>query len=337
MSTALELINRLRSKAREEQITAFASGDDLNIALLSELNQAMRIILEERTWAFSHRSDGMMMMRLSFTETTGAFTYNAVTGATLTLSDLALPVNNNDLGGNFTSSLVLTGHSTHGNTAWDLVTCRISGASSFTATPPTLPVAIVSGTGWQIFTYQYALPTTVRAITDIWHQEGDIQIFQESETDFRQLVPRPNEEHGSLPRVAFVGGTIIPTTTTAGTTGTEVESIKFWPISGSADILNYRYIKRYSNLSAATDTLSGVPLSVEDLIVQLAYARQLQSIQADPQRGLEMEGRVMSEVERKHRNLRFDPRRSRELRSLDSLGNRRSGLTRTYDTVPGWP
>lgn len=334
MSTALVLMNRLRAKAREEQVTAFAAGDDLHVALLSELNQAARIVLEERTWNFQHRSDGTLTLRLSNNEITGSA---VSTVSALALTALDTVPETVDLNGQFTTSFVFNANPTYGNTAFDLTGCRLGGAG-VTATLPAMPYSTLTSVGWLLFVYQYALPTTVRAVTEIWHQEQDLEIFQEAEHDFRQLVPRPHEDHGSMPQVAFLGGTLTTTVSNASTsTGSELDAIRIWPVPGTRELLHYRYIKRFGDLAVATDAFNGMPLFAEDLIVQLAYARQLQSIQADLTRGMQMEAHVMAEMDQKHRNNRFDPRRSRQLRSLDDIGRTRSQLNRTHDTVPGFP
>lgn len=334
MSTALVLLNRLLAKARYDQVTTIAT-DDLTTAMMSELNHALRIVLEERTWNFQVRSDGELLLRPSYVETTG--TCNTI-GANITINASDVSPVSADLAGAFKTSFVFTGSSAYSDTTFDLVACRLSGATSLSGTLAFSPSTAITSTGWSIFIYQYALPDTVRQVLEIWHQEEDMEIYQEDEHDFRRLVPRPYDQYGEQPRVAFLGGTLTSTVTNSSLlTGTEYNAIRIWPVPGTEEILHYRYVKRQGDLSAATDTVDGVPLSVEDLVVQLAYARQLQSIQKDPQRGFEMESRVLAEVDRKHRNHKVDPQRGRTMRSLDAIGRRPTELLRSHTTVPGWP
>jgi hypothetical protein len=338
MSSALVLINRLRAKAREEQVTAFATSDDLHIALLSELNQAIRIVLEERTWNFQVRSDGTLKTKTGYVDTTQDV---SVLGAIFTIPLSA--ATQSDLSGDFITSFQITGSPTHANTVFDFIGCSTDAVSSTTGRTSFAPPAVLGfeiTEGFTLAHYQFALPATVRSILEIWHQEENIEIFQEHESDFRTLIPRPFEDYGSMPRVAFIGGTgnVTSSNTTSGTpTGAVRNLIKLWPIPGTEELLNYRYVYRQADLSAETDSVDGVPQTVEDLIIQLAYARQLQSIQADPTRGLQMEAAAMREIELKHRNNRMDPNRTRRLESLDDIGSRPNGLLRSYSTVPGWP
>ena len=65
MSTALQLVNRIRSKAREETITSFPSNDGQHDAILNELNDAKESVLHERTWSFQHRVDGVLTLKPS--------------------------------------------------------------------------------------------------------------------------------------------------------------------------------------------------------------------------------------------------------------------------------
>jgi hypothetical protein len=317
MATALELVNRLRRKHQLEAVTAL--GDDDSTVLLDHLNEAKRDLLEAYTWDFDLRTDGELITMPTLSATVGVS--NGLTSAntaSFTISSLVFyPA---------VARMIVTSDATYGETAFKIESAVTSG--------PLVQMNLVSG--WpgttsasataSIVFDEYVLPSTVRAVTSVRHQERDLQLVEtDRDVGMDAWAPRPHANQGSDPWLVFIGKRVAATYNTADST-TELAgiSIKFDPTPSTTSLVfSYSYVYRHPDLSASQD-LEGVDPPVEDAIVRLAEARTYMSGfgGGDVELGAAMETEVINRVAALKGNSRRDPARRYVIGpSLSSSGN----------------
>lgn len=332
MSTALALINRMRAKRRDA--TSSVITDKTGVAYLDFLNAAITSVLEERTWRFQQRSDGVLKTIPKITATLGSLTsgnnYVTVQGSAI-----------DQVSGSFKTRIVCTSDGSYGHTSFGVASAINSGAP-----PPnnllmyldtTWPGTSVSDGTVDLFSYEYQLPATVRSVTGVVHQEDPLSlIFEDEQYTFDRLAPTPFDNISDRPEFVMVGGEIQNTSATLGGTGTYATAIKVYPVPSSVLVLTYSYIYRQPTLLVLTDELNRVPPVVEDLIVDLATARIITSLEKDIQTGLPFEARVMKNIDRIHRNNVADSGRRASMKSFDHIGSGvRGWQPRTVDGLAG--
>ena len=333
MSTALALVNRMRAKRRDA--TSSIITDKTGVAYLDFLNAAITTVLEERTWRFQQRSDGILKTIAKTTGTLGFFTngdtYVSVQGTSTT-----------QVSGSFKLRIVGTDDANYGNTNFGVASAINAGP------PPPNNLLMYLDTAWpgtstgagtvDLFSYEYQLPSTVRSVTGVVHQENPIALmFEDEQYTFDRLVPTPHDNISDQPQFVMVGGEVQSTATSLLATGTYATAIKVYPVPNSVLVLNYSYIYRQPILTVATDELNRVPPVVEDLIVDLATARVITSLEKDIQTGLPFEARVMTNIDRIHRNNVADAGRRSTMKSFDHIagGGMRYWTPRTVDGLEG--
>lgn len=318
MSTALELVNRMRRKRRDA--TSSVITDRQGIAYLDILNSAITAVLEERTWNFQTRSDGRLNLIPSYTGSlatltpgSAAFTITAPSGISATT----------DLANGFVLRLIVTSDPVYGQTAFPIlnVTYSAGGGGSVTGNLRAAWTgnAFVANGLWRLFAYEYVLPSIVKQVTNVIHQERPVALeFEERDYSFETLVPRPQDYIGGDPECVMVGGQVQPTYDLLGTVSVYTDAAKIFPPPDSEAALDYSYIYRQARLVAASDSLFA-PYVVEDIIVELATARAISMLEKDPQIGLPLERRVMDDIRRVHANQSSQPSKHNTIKTFDQM------------------
>lgn len=305
-ATLLQIVNKVRALLREEPLASIAANDIQTAALVEIVNGAMRRILDDHDWSFLVREDGI----LAFPE--------AITGVNVTVTAMApTPIPNPDVtveaAIDTDYGLLLradthcyrfqvrgaAANPDHGNESHRVLSY---GANVLTLDQYRGLVGSFIGTAdWLLYTHEAALPDTVSRVLSVRDEEQrDYLIFQHQMLDIDRMFPSPIEATGN-PYFAVFGGTIRNTGTsgveTAGTHGVRLAIYPPYTESFAIATLTrvryrriyYRYSYRFANLSAATDSLRGVPDEISELIVRRAFIDCLMSnVQMDPQRGVPM-------------------------------------------------
>lgn len=322
MSTALELVNRIRAKRRDA--TSAIITDRQGVAYLDFLNSAITTVLEERTWNFQLRSDGTLTTIPLTTGTDGAVQNGFTAFGSAVFGGATSPVF-----GDFQARIAITDDANFGGTTVRVDTASVAGATlTAVISPAWFGASNFGAADFTFFVYEYVLPATVRSVTNVAHQESDLSLyFEDGQYTFDRLVPSPLDNTSDTPQIVMVGGEIQRTAET-GSTGTFGLGMRIYPVPDSVLALNYSYVYRQPKLTLSTSELYRVPDAVEDLIVELATARIISSLEKDVQTGLPLEVRVNREIDKIHRNHAADSGRRNAMRSLDHTG-RISG--------PAWP
>lgn len=262
--TALSLVNRVRRKRRQGDTASIVDHDDL--ACLDAINQAMDEVLSGLSWEWDvrHAQIATKARVTSVSVTTSA----GSTAIPITYAGLA----DSDVSGDFVLRLLPAGISGYGDTA----------LRALNATPPVAGVSFLrlgaafpdagTTTSGELFYAEYMLPDTVKTVHRVRYQENTLTLNTVGSTiEFDELYPRPQMEYGE-PRVASIGGWDISTYLTTEDEPLPRLRLIVWPVPDDEYVLDYQYTYRHPALSAATDTLDGVPPETVDTIVELATA-----------------------------------------------------------------
>lgn len=303
MATTLQLVNRVRRRLREEDVTAI--GDDLSNALLDHLNEAKRDLLEAYTWDFDMRTDGELITMPSITGepvvTNAGF--DTITTA-LTQAEV--------VGQSASAKVIVTSDSSFGDTAVRIVSMTGSGLATLNLNIAWPGDSNPTATASVVFD-EYVLPEYVRAVTSVRHQQGDLQVIEtDRDIGMDSWAPRPQANLSGVPERVFVGKRVHATFNTADA-NTDVSGIgiKFDPTPSSTPLLfSYSYIYRHPDL-AETQGLDDVDPSVEDLVVRLSEARAMISGigGGDIETGAAMASEVFNRCNALKGNSRRDPMR----------------------------
>ncbi len=301
MSTTLQLVNRLRRRFREEDITAL--GDDLSTFLVDLLNESKRDLLEAYNWDFDMRTDGELVTMPTVTSVVVANNgFNTFT-ATLTAAQV--------VGQYAVAKAIITSDAAYGDTAIRVV-YLVPGVISLLGLAIDWPGTSNAAATIRLVFDEYVLPSIVRAVTSVRHQEQDLQVIEvDRDIGLDGYAPRPHGDIGDAPDRVFIGKRATSTYDTSAQDSTEVSGItlKLDPTPSSALLISYSYIYRHPDCSD-TQGLDGVDPSIEDLIVRLAEARGTMSgLGSDVQTGAAMETEVLNRAAALHGNQRRDPLR----------------------------
>ena len=171
MSTALELVNRMRVKRRTS--TQSVITDREGVAYLEILNGAIQTALEERTWDFQRRTDGMVITIPPFSGTT-----LNVTAGTTSIFATSHTGATADVAGAFSTRLRMTADTQYANTTFPLVGGFVSTGNLVGTLASAWPGATYSA-AWSTYVWEYVLPATVRQVLSVWNQENDIALMFE--------------------------------------------------------------------------------------------------------------------------------------------------------------
>lgn len=329
MSTALELVNRMRAKRRTS--TQAIITDREGVAYLEILNGAINTVLEEKSWRFQVRSDGVLKTIPPFTGTTT----NIVAGATAVAANTHTGTTA-DIAGDFLTRIMFNEDTQYASTSFALTSALVAIGNVLGTLNTAWPGATYAG-AWETFVYEYQLPATVRQVLSVVHQETPVQLAFEDETyTFDAFCPRPQDYRSTEPEVVMVGGEVANTADqSAGDSSVYAMAFKVYPVPDAEQLFNYSYVYRQPRLTLLTDELSRVPPAVESLIVDLAVARVIAFLEKDLQIGLPLEAKVMKQVDLLHRNHGADPARRTAMKSFDEIGRAAPLFGRLPRTVEG--
>ena len=311
MPTALQLVNRVRRKLRIPDTTSFTKSEDL--LLLDLVNEAKDTVLELREWDFDVRHDGHLTTVANTTGSGSSLTHGAG-GATMTIVE-SFPTAPN----NFIGRIVFTHDTNYGDTAY-----RVSVWESTTVTVPDANSAIsTTSPTYSIFANEYVLPSNVRKVLSVRHQESDIRVEEiDRSVRFDRFVQRPQESITDTPDLIYVGG--IGTATKSTSSASDTDGIIFmpWPTPSAVLDLDYSYCIRHGELTTTASTLDNVDRYAVDLIVDLAYGKALQSdFGNNKEEGIAIERKVIAFSKDFETNDDRMPNRRLRLRSLDHVGS----------------
>lgn len=324
-TTALSLVNWLLKQQRQDEVTSFASVQAS--ALLDLVNEAMRDVLEGWAWKFDERSDVVIRCLPSFTTTTGTVVNGSTSFSIPSFTGNWIGKNSPERVDGVVAYIAVTDDDTYGSVAFRVSDCDMSGSTLYGNIEKAFPGTTASGTASILFYgFEYALPSTVRAVISVRDQARTLQLFQcVGQQEFEALIPRPLDNVGSDPSIAVLSGVRTFTSRTTDTTNTGAftdkadYSLTVYPIPGSYKFLNLTYYYRHPELAATTDTISGVPLDIIDSIRWCAYYKSLISgIGNEPDKGFQGLQRLSLALAAKHSSRTVDPFRRRAVRSLDS-------------------
>jgi len=317
-STLLTMVNDLRVLLREEQISAISATDQLTQALIRLINKSTKEVLGYKTWSFDKRTDGSATF-LGPVEGTELTTHAA--GSDNVVIDAAAGAN-----------AILTGRITRFRVSNDTLhpdlTYRVIyvdplkyvGRLTLYTDPYWIgetSIAVTDAT-WQLFCVDYVLPSTVKKVLSVRDEEQPIQVeFSEKEIFWDRIEPRVTDSTGQ-PYTVIIGGTGTNTYNNLLETGGDsgmVMSIR--PAPDTDYILYYDYVYAHPDMSAATDTLLGVPERIIQLIVDRSFYHCLNSdIEADPVRAAASAKQYRIDLELASREDRVSPNRRRVMRPV---------------------
>lgn len=319
-------------RAKRRSTNSSVLTDREGVAFLDMLNSAVTTVLETRTWDFQRRSDGQIITVPSFS---GDVATPIAGIKTLSFGDY----NGSDetLFGDFVTRIIILQDPNYGHTSVRVDSGVTVGLTAVTFLEDNWP-----GTGgtstWQTITYEYLLPSTVRQVTEVRHQEGDANLlFEASPEDYYRSFPRPQDDLSSRPECVVVGGEITTTATLGSQTHTSGLALMVWPVPSAEYQLDYSYVYRQARLDSESSELVRVPAAVEDVIVDLAVARVILEIEKDVNTGVALERKILGDVERLHRNHEPGAGKRPQMLSHDMARRPVSGLDYLPRSVAGLP
>lgn len=294
--TLLASLNALRRYLREEEVSAVPSdlGGQTQIGFL---NEAADEVLNSNSWSFLKRYDGYAFYPARFQGSGGGL--DIASGSTSVLLNFTGPNSwaSSDVT-RFTTGvrayLRVTGDGVLGNGNFSRTPFLISDLSTDTNFPATLSTgwpgqnisALDTTTTFEVFAFEYILPTTVRQVLAVWSAEEDLTpCFVDRDGEFDASWSRLGFDYFSnRPELVMVGGTYSTTTIDSGT-ATTGRGLAVWPPTDQDLIVQYSYVYQYPALVLATDEWLGVPTEVVHLIERVAFERALDSnVEDDPQK-----------------------------------------------------
>jgi hypothetical protein len=314
VSSALTLVNRVGRLFREEDAAALT--ETFASQILDLVNEAKREILESMSWQFDQRHDGVVTTAAPITGTATSVSGTAVVLSGITTSQIVPSASTASV-----ARIVFTADTAFGDTAFRIVSSADSGGVANLVLATSFPGTVSASTAVSIVFDEQVLPSTVRAVLSVKHQEGDIELRHLTRNLLDSVRQRPHESTSNAPTVATVGGTGESTyNSSSASNGTRGTLFTVNPVSSEKLTFDYSYYYRHPDLSASQDLVNVDP-AVEDLIVRLAYARGMQSgIGNEPEVGVALETEILGNSRR--------PGRAREL----NAGLRRDALDRIVIT-----
>lgn len=332
MATALQLVNRVRRLHRFGD-TAGVS-DNLSVGLLDRINNAIETVFEERTWQFQIRNDGYIRTNQVYDTSVLSVTHNSA-GFLIVVNPVD-SADQNPFGDDRVLEIAATSDTNFGGTSFTVAN-GVSSAGFTGFFDENFPGD--SGVPTYIaFVNKFLLPTTVRSVLSVKHQEQPLQLFFSEEfLDYDEIFPRPWDTTGD-PRFVIVGGWAKSSRNNAVSSTANVEGVKMLvhPVPDTEKVINYSYIFREPTLTSATQETSIIPEAILSVVVDLAYARSLQGgIGNDPTTGFTMERRVLQDVVRKYAAQKADSYRTNRVRSRDDVRRSRVSIGRIPRIVEG--
>lgn len=321
-STLLQLVNRVRRRLRAgDTAESGFDQDELNLVLVDLLNASGDAVLGQNEWSFEVRHDGVIRT-FARQEFTGAHSVLTVLGTSYLfrsgspgISVLAeqLDVNGDDVVTARVQRVLLAALEGASDTALTIVATQ--GAHPIAAVyiqgaqiaEPLGVTESLSGTV-TLFANEYILSPNVKRVLSVTHQASPVRLEEVNRTQvFDRFVQRPQESFSDRPEAVVIGGkrlamfadtdgqfSATPFDPADAISGT---SLTIWPTPISQLLLNYSYVVAYPQLSVVTDTWDGIDPMVESAIVELAYAKAMQTdVGKDVEAGVILETRALGNV-----------------------------------------
>jgi hypothetical protein len=315
-TTALTAVERVSRRLKLSPVSSFT--DQHAPTLLDFLNESIHEVLETAEWDFLTRHDGELVVvpkvAYDFGTGLGPFTVN---NGSLIVTALG-QVDHAQFVGDFRSRLVVTDSASHPRTSFAIASAEHPGASDrYHLETPWPGTSEILRNGF-VYVVDYQLPTTVRDVLSVRHEEDEIAIqFVDRTTTFDQLIPSAHLDEQDSPDLVIVGGSVTSTFETASGSATTRLGLMVWPVPTVAYMLSYSYRYLHPDLSAETDVIDA-PNPVVDLLIDKAMAKAYRSAVAnDP----ELADRIESDVARRFQRLLLQnsaqPQRRMVLRSHD--------------------
>jgi len=276
------MVNRVLGLLRQPRVTSLVSPSTVTTETMDLVNRSARTVLEQRNWSFLGRDMGLRI----FSTRTGIGT-----GVSATTS-LVIP-----------PGAISIGDLTNGVTRFHVVVTSdplvphllipISTALVFVGNVLNFEAAVpdITANGacsWALHGNVGVFAPTVGRILHVYDEERPLRLAFGDRYDLHRFEADWARSTGD-PEVIFVGGSAAPTGLfpAVGTVGSQ---FLVWPPPSQNRVLWIDYLFRHASLANDSDTLTGVPEHVSDLMVLLAAVEGLYgTIANDPARGVRLE------------------------------------------------
>lgn len=325
--TALELVNRVLRRMRDETVGNFA--DDKSQVILDLVNAAKDDVLTSRDWDFDLRHDGVIVTRKTISTESGVLAQHNTTFFDSALNDHVFdpPVTPPSLFGDVITRFEYQGDATSSNeesgqvgTIWRMVDFTTLSIATG-ALDAEWPGASTSTAKLKFFMAEYLLPDTVRDVVSMTNQNGvplDLDHVDPG-ASFDQLIPDLAERFAA-PEMVAVGGFDKPTIERSVGDDTPKLRVVFFPVPDDEYRINYSYYYNHPDLVETTDTLKGVRPNVIASIVDRATADAVQTVQHRVRDGVVLEGAADRRLGRKFDSQSLQPAKRNNVRSWESRG-----------------
>lgn len=308
-STLLQLVNRVRRRLRAgDTAESGFDQDELNIVLVDLLNASGDAVLGQNEWSFEVRHDGVIrtFARVEYEETNSFLIPLVADSSVTTYGSLTRDIVDTIAQTTATANvqrLLIGGWASAADTALHVLRGQ-DGGTSLLILGETLVDGLHSVPDGPVthFANEYLLPATVRRVLSVTHQEGDLRLEETNRSQvFDRFAKRPHELFSDRPEIVVVSGRRDGYHTYAeGADPGEAPSgasLLLWPTPISNLNLHYSYVIAYPQLSAVTDEWDGIDPMVESAIVELAYAKAMQTdVGKDVEAGVILETRALGNV-----------------------------------------
>lgn len=313
-TTALVAIQRMIHMTRDGQVSDFSDTDKTGAYLVC-LNSALREVLETAEWDFLTRHDGELRVVPATTYTAALSTSSVTTIVAVGQNDFAT------YHGNFQTRIVPTGSTVYGGTSFAVAQASHPAASDVYLLrgeyPNSAGFSLING---MIYVVDYQLPSTVRDVLSVRHEQDEVKLGFIDKQRFDEIEPAAHLVTSDSPDMVTVGGSVTSTITTGGTATTAL-GLTVWPVPSVAYVLHYAYRYLHPAVSAVTDLIDA-PNAHVDLIIDKALAKAYRSgIKNDPQMADTIEADVARRFSRLLSQNSPQPQRRMMLRSHDSAGS----------------
>ena len=280
MASFLELTNRALSLLRFPRIASVVGAASPVTEVGELLNRALHAVLEEHNWSFLVRQT-----QLGIHANVSGTANGNVDTARLVIPETTVAIA--DLVNDQTRWHVrITSDGALGSTAIPIATATTAiGFHTLTFDQAVSAMTANVAASWTLYGDIGALSATVGRVLHVYHQERPLRLVFGDRYDLRRFEPDWSS-FASDPDVMLVGGTTLPTRSSAGALADYRTQFIVWPPPAAAVVLDLDYFYRFADLALDADELGGVPESVQDLLPVYAAAEGFKSAVAnDPARG----------------------------------------------------
>lgn len=305
--TALALVQGVMGKLRDERVSAFPSPiAEPTETILDLVNNAKEEVLEDRVWSFDIYDDKKFVF-LAKQSGTGGFATDASTTFLIQLGSFTL-----DLFVGTVTPIRLRIVCSNGdtpNTSYIVRKAVIAAGITLTLASEYMGGDDAGSAEWETHCNEALLPSDVRKLVWASHQETPLALRGMPDFfHFDARFPRP-QDHASDQPSLYVSGRSFQNTwsddatvsSSSGAADTTAFGIQIFPVPVTRQVIDYAYVKRHSRLSDGSDTVSGVPDRVLDLIEWKACVHALYSQKdSDYVHARNLDSKVERDIRRAH-------------------------------------